>query len=154
MVLAITAVALSVWAVIRSGSPSDPAATGHTATQFDEAERSAATQRVCEAFETVRRGVSLNTNATAPGGAQDVAGGLAVAANARLALFGGGEYLLARIGPATPDDLAQASRNFAETLLDIGATSISGVPTTHPEQAERLRIAEEQSAAVAEQCEG
>ena len=152
LVLAIGAMALAAWAVLRPGTFEVPNASDGASATFDDSERVAAEQKLCGAFETVRRGVSLNTNASAPGGPEDVAGGLAVAANARLALYGGGEYLLARIDDATPEELATTSRDLANTLLDIGAASISGVPTSDPSQTDRLRNAEDLSAAIAEQC--
>ncbi len=151
LVLAVGAMVISGWAALRpitsqtGGDANNPSA-------FDDAARSAAKEKTCAAFETVRRGVSLNTNASAPGGSGDVAGGLAVAANARLALLGGGEYLLARLDPAVPTELEEPVRQFADTLLDIGATAISGVPTTDPVQAERLRSAEHLSPVIANLC--
>ena len=53
--------------------------------------------QICTAFDTVVTGVSLNTNLTAPGGPGDTTGAHAVAANARIALIGGGQYLLNRL---------------------------------------------------------
>lgn len=149
LILAAGALALSAWAVIRSIAPESagpPIA--------DEATSTAAKQKACSAFVTVRRGVSLNTNASAPGGPNDVAGGLAVAANARLALFGGGEYLMSQIDAAVPSELREPATEFAETLMDIGAVAISGVPTTEPAQADRLRAAERLSSAIADKCGG
>lgn len=151
LVLAIGAVALSTWAAFR---PVTPEAATEIDAAADDAARIAAEQKLCIAFETVHRGVSLNTNASAPGGPADVAGGMAVAANARLALFGGGEYLLSRIDPAVSTELEEASRSFADMLVDIGAISISGVPTSDPAQADRLQAAEELSGAVDSLCAG
>src|SRR5690349_18531555 len=112
---------------------------------YSDEQRSAATARVCTAFDTVRAGVATNTNVTAP---DDISGSLAAAANARLALSDGGLYLLARLDPATPADLADAVRTFADALLDIGAAATAGAPNTDPAQAKRLEAAEAASAAV------
>lgn len=116
---------------------------------YTDAQRSAATARVCTAFDTVRTGVATNTNVTAPG---DISGSLAAAANARLALTDGGLYLLARLDPATPADLADAVRTFADTLMDIGAAATAGTSNTDPAQAKRLEAAETASAAVSNRC--
>ncbi|MHA0287147.1 hypothetical protein ACXYX3_11910 [Mycobacterium sp. C3-094] len=116
---------------------------------YTDAQRSAATARICTAFDTVRTGVATNTNVTAPG---DISGSLAAAANARLALSDGGLYLLARLDPATPEDLAEAVHTFADALLDIGAAATAGVPNTDPAQAKRLESAESTSAAVSNRC--
>lgn len=149
LILAAGALALSAWAAFR---PTASEAAGPPAA--DDATSTAAKQKACSAFSTVRRGVSLNTNASAPGGPNDVAGGLAVAANARLALFGGGEYLMSQIDTAVPSELREPATEFAETLMDIGAIAISGVPTTEPAQADRLRSAERLSSVIAEKCGG
>lgn len=151
LVLAVGAIVISGWAALRP-STSQAGVDDNNPSAFDDAARSAAKEKACAAFETVRRGVSLNTNASAPGGSGDVAGGLAVAANARLALLGGGEYLLSRLDAAVPTELEEPLRQFADTLLDIGATAISGVPTTDPVQADRLRSAEHLSPVIANLC--
>lgn len=122
-------------------------------TSFTAEQQDAAKAKVCEAFNVVRKGVAVNTNASAPGGPQDLSGGIAVAANARLSLLGGGQYLLSRLDPATPEALANDSRSFANVLTDIGATAISGVPTTDPAQSDRLNNAQNLSVAIAAQCE-
>jgi len=80
---------------------------------------------ICESFNVIRNGVQINTNLQPPGGPEDVTGSMAVAANARLALYDGGQYLLARLQPGTPPDLAEAVRKFANNLMDIGARSTS-----------------------------
>jgi hypothetical protein len=61
----------------------------------------------------VRKGVSLNSNLQPPGGPEDVTGSLAVVANARISLYDGGQYLLVRLDPATPPDLADAVKTLA-----------------------------------------
>ena len=59
--------------------------------------------RVCDAFNTVSKSVQLQThNDLGP----DPVAQAAVAGNARLALVGGGEYLLNNLDSATPSDLA------------------------------------------------
>jgi hypothetical protein len=104
------------------------------------------------AFNTVRQGVSRNTNLQVPGGEADVAGTLAVAANARISLYDGGQYLLARLAPATPPELADAVRGFANGLMDIGAAATAGTPNTEPEQAKWLADADAANTTIGQLC--
>ena len=99
-----------------------------------------------------RNGVQINTNLQPPGGQEDITGSMAVAANARLALYDGGQYLLARLQPGTPPELADAVRKFANNLMDIGARSTSGIPNSDPGQAARLKEADEANAKITELC--
>ena len=59
-----------------------------------------------------------------------------------MSLYDGGQYLLARLEPATPPDLADAVRKFGNQLMDIGARATSGVPNSDPDQAARLKEAD------------
>ena len=61
-----------------------------------------------------------------------------MAGNARLALLGGGQYLLSQLDSATPPQLADAVRSFANDLQDIGINALAGVPNSNPEQANRM----------------
>lgn len=119
---------------------------------YTDAQRGDAETAICSAFETVRTGVATNTNIAPPGGSGDISGALAVAANARVALFDGGQYLLARLDPATPTDLAGEVSRFANQLMDIGAAATAGVPNSDPVQAGRLQDAEAASTAISGRC--
>lgn len=147
-VLALVALGLASWALLR------PTAGGGSSTEptYTDAQRADAKGKVCAAFNTVRTGVSQNTNLQAPGGAEDIVGNLAVAANARLSLYDGGQYLLARLDPATPPDLANAVRSFGNTLMDIGASATAGERNTDPEQAARLRDADAANRTIGGLC--
>lgn len=144
-VLALAGVALGAVALARS-------AGGPAVASYSDQQRADAKARACKAFDLVRKGVSRNTHLSAPGGPGDVAGTLAVAANARISLYDGGQYLLARIDPATPTELADASRAFADTLMDIGAAATAGALDTDPDQAARLRGADEANTAIGKMC--
>src|SRR5215211_6646863 len=109
LLIAVFAVALGGWALFRSID------SGRSEPSYSDAQRADAKMKICGAMDVVRRGVSLNTNLQPAGGPGDVTGSLAVAANARLALFNGGQYLLARVDPATPPDLSDAVRTFSNT---------------------------------------
>jgi hypothetical protein len=124
LLVAVVAVGLSVWALTTASSkasvpnqPGDPK------------------MRVCSAFDTVAKAVSTQTHIDlGPEPVQQSA----VAGNARLALVGGGQYLLNRIGQDTPPELADAVRSFANDLQEIGMYALAGVPNTDPDQSTRL----------------
>ena len=147
LVIALAAAGLSGWLLFRltkEGTPDSP--------NYSGAQRADAKQKICAATDTVRKGVSLNTNLQPPGGPEDVTGTLAVAANARISLYEGGQYLLARLDPATPTDLADSVKSFANLLMDIGAGATAGAQNSQPEQAARLKEADAANTKITELC--
>lgn len=144
LVVALVAVGLAVWALMKEPSKEAQVFTGTTT---DDPKGS-----ICEAFTVIRNGVQINTNLQAPGGPEDVTGSMAVAANARVALYDGGQYLLARLQPGTPQELADEVRKFANNLMDIGARSTAGIPNSDPGQAARLKEADEANAKITDLC--
>ncbi|MET0702069.1 MAG: hypothetical protein ABWY93_20640 [Mycobacterium sp.] len=149
-VIAVAALGLAAWALLRP-VPTSSAAGGSTAT-YTDAQRSDSKAKVCAAFLVVRTGVTQNTNLAPPGGPTDVTGALAVAANARLSLSEGGQYLLARLDPATAPELADQVRAFGNGLLDIGAAAIAGAQNSDPAQTTRLRDADAANTKIAALC--
>jgi hypothetical protein len=143
LILAIAALAVAGWTLYRSE---------YSKPSYSDTQRAEAKVKACTAMDLVRRGVSLNTNLAPAGGPADVTGSMAVAANARVSLYDGGQYLLAKLDPATPSDLAEAVRTFANNLMDIGAAATAGAQNTDPDQAARLRDAEAANATVTELC--
>lgn len=146
LVVALAALGVAGWAAFK------PPADTDTAVAYTDAQRAEAKTTLCAAADQVRKGVSMNTNLQPPGGEADVTGALAVAANARISLSGGGQYLLAKIDPAAPQQLSDDARAFANTLLDIGAASIAGALNTDPDQAARLKEADGLNAKIVEGC--
>ena len=147
LVVALAAAALSgylLFRVMREGTPSSP--------NYSGAQRSDAKQKICTATDVVRKGVSLNTNLQPPGGPEDLTGSLAVAANARISLYDGGQYLLARLDPAAPTELADTAKKFANLLMDIGANATAGSQNSQPEQAARLKEADAANTKLTELC--
>ena len=144
LVIAIAALALAGWTLYRLDIASEPS--------YSDQQRADAKRTICEAMDIVRKGVSLNTNLVPAGGPADITGAQAVAANARVSLYDGGQYLLARLDPATPSGLADAVRNFANDLLDIGANATAGAANDDPEQAARLKDADATNAAIKDMC--
>lgn len=143
LVVAVAALALTGWTLYRSE---------YSKTEYDPDQIADAKLQVCTAVNIVRRGVSLNTNLSPAGGPRDVTGAQAVAANARVSLYDGGQYLMARLDPATPEHLAETVRNFANTLMDIGANTTAGAPNDDPAQAERLKKADAANDTLTELC--
>ena len=143
LVVAIAALAVAGWTLYRSE---------YSKTEYDSGQIADAKVRVCTAVDVVRRGVSLNTNLSPAGGSNDVTGAQSVAANARVSLYDGGQYLMARLDPATPEHLAETVRDFADTLMDIGANATAGVSNDDPAQAERLKKADAANTTLTELC--
>ena len=73
-------------------------------------------------------------------------------ANARLAAYAGGLYLLDRLDPATPTELADEVRGFATVLTDIGAAATAGAGDSDPDQAARLKDADAANTKLGELC--
>jgi hypothetical protein len=154
LIVALAAIGVAVWALVKqpSSSPSSPTESAQSGSVFTGTTSDDPKNSVCQAFTLVRNGVSLNTNLQPAGGPSDVTGVLAVAANARISLFDGGQYLLARLQPDTPSELADAVRKFGNQLMDIGARSVAGIANADPDQAARLKDADVSNATIANLC--
>lgn len=143
LVIAVAALAVAGWTLYEAN---------FSKVEYDTAQIADAKARVCGAADVVRKGVSLNTNLRPEGGPQDVTGAQAVAANARISLYDGGQYLLHRLDPAAPPELADKVRGFANNLMDIGAHATAGVPNDDPAQAKRLADADAENKAITALC--
>lgn len=146
-VVAIAALSLAGWLLLR---PTHDATVSEP--DYTDSQQADAKAKICAAHGVVSNGVSLNTKMTPPGGDGDVTGALAVAANARMSLFFGGQYLLAKLDPATPPELAEQVRTFANNLMDIGAAATAGVPNAEPTQSARLKDADAINNKIVELC--
>jgi len=146
LVIAVVAIGVATWALVRSVG--EPAITsGVSAVNAQQSD--AAKGHVCGAFDMVRKAVSMQTNADA---GPDPVAKEAVAANARLATLGGGDYLLSRLDPATPPELADAVRALANNFQDVGMNQLGGVPNTDPAVAALLGEAQGASDRIAVMC--
>lgn len=145
LALAFIAVALAAWSLLRPAPEPDSSAPPAPSAQ----QQASAKTGTCKAFAMVSQAVVLQTHADL---GPDPVAKEAVAANARLAMFGGGTYLLAHIDLATPDDLAAAAKSFASGLQDIAVYALAGVPNIDATQTARLRDAESASDRVAQLC--
>ena len=103
--------------------------------------------RVCSAFATVSKAVSLQTN----GGAEPLPEPLA-ATNSRQALLAGGQYLLQQIDAKTPADLTAAVSSFANDIQVLGLNYLGGAVSTEPAQAELIKRADTGMSTVADMC--
>jgi hypothetical protein len=100
-----------------------------TSKDYSSDDTSKAKTQICTATKFVDQAVVSNTHRMNPG-QKDPTGSLAVAANARLALTGGGAYLQDRLErlPATPGDLASAVASLADTLEQLGMGYLAEAP--------------------------
>ena len=96
--------------------------------------------------------MKVNTSIPVPGGPEDLVGSLVVGANARNSAYVGGLYLLNRLDPATPPELADPIREFAGLLTEIGATATAGASDSDPDQAARLKSADAANTKLGELC--
>lgn len=103
--------------------------------------------RVCAAFATVSKAVSLQTH----GGAEPLPEPLA-AANSRQALLAGGQYLLQQLDAKTPQNLTAAVYSFANDIQMLGLNYLGGAVSTEPAQAELIQRADTGMAGVADLC--
>ncbi len=137
--LALAAIGIAAWAMVMVWPQKDK-------TVEPTAESK---QKVCAAFDTVSKAVQLQTHADL---GPDPIAQTAVAGNARLALIGGGEFLLSRLDDQTPPDLAEAVRLFANNLDEIGMNALAGATNEDPQQAARLTAGEDGRTKVADLC--
>lgn len=144
LVVALIAVGIAVWALVSVPEQASAASDGTPLTGD-------AKDRVCTAGHVVAMAVQVQTNANI---GPEPAAVEAVAANARLAMLGGGDYLLSQIGTDTPADLADAARSFGNTLQQLGVNILAGVSNDDELQAGRYRAAEEARNKLAKICGG
>jgi hypothetical protein len=145
LLVAVIAVGLSIWAVTSKPAATSSGGGGSTASGLSGDPKT----RVCEAFGVVSVAVPLQTNNNL---GDDTVAQAAVAGNARLALFGGGQYLLNQLDSSTPADLAGPVRSFADSLQAIGMNALAGKANTDSAQAARLVDADSARKQVAEMC--
>jgi hypothetical protein len=132
LVIAVVAVGFAIAAWLR------PTHEGPSYPQSGDAKTN-----LCAAYKVVHQGFVTNTHLANPGA--NVPGGrLAVAANARLALLGGGAYLRDSLNAQTapPADLAKAVDSLAATIEQLGVNYLANasndvqVPLRHDLESE------------------
>lgn len=142
LAVAIAALGVAAWALATSRS-------GINAAEAPKGQTGDAKEEVCGAFELVRTAVTLQTNldlGTDPVAMQ------AVAANARLASLGGGQFLLGKLNADVPSELAVAVRSFAGNLEYIGVSQLAGERVEDPAQSNRMNDAQGAANRIVELC--
>ena len=140
--ISLIAAGLAAWALVKA-----PASHNASAVPGGDADPKAT---VCTAFQKVVTAVSLQTHTDV---GQEPVQKLAVAGNARLALLGGGQYLLARIPDGAPKDLTKVVREFANNLEEIGMNYLAGAVDTDPAQATLQTESQAQNAKIVDMCQ-
>jgi hypothetical protein len=117
--LALAVIAVILAALAYFGQPHNSASA--TAQQGGDAKAN-----VCAAYAATRKAVVLNTHLQSPNPDSQ----LAVAANARLALIGGGAYLSQRLAAntAAPADIANAANSLVNTIQQLGINYLDQAP--------------------------
>jgi hypothetical protein len=94
---------------------------------YSEQETTDAKTSLCKSSLAATRSVVRNTHLKNPA-PDDPIGALAVAANARLALAGGGSYLHDQLDahPAAPQDLGDSVEKLATTFESLGMSYMAG----------------------------
>src|ERR1700744_936758 len=147
LALALVASGLAIVGWFRpSPSAPPPRSTGPT---FTEQQISDAKARSCAAFDTVLKGVTLQTHGEA---SDNPAIRKAQAVNGQLSLVAGGGYLRDHLDPATPAQLAAEIRKTADILSDLGANALAGAQNADQPQASLLTEAKSSFAQVQELC--
>jgi hypothetical protein len=144
LVIAIAALAVAIWSFVSAPSSGDTSTASTSTGQSGDPKA-----EVCNAFTLVRNAVSLQTNANL---GPDPVATQAVAANARLATLGGGQFLLSRLEGDLPADLADAVRSFANNLEYIGMGQLAGAPGDDANQISRMNDAQATSNKITELC--
>jgi hypothetical protein len=123
--------------------------TSPSPASFTEQQVADAKTRACTAFDTVQKGITLQTNGD---GGSDPALTEAVAANARLSLASGSWYLRDHIDAATSEPLYGAVHSLSSVLLDLAANYLAGAKDADPSQADLLKRGESGFARVTDLC--
>lgn len=140
LVLSLLAVGTSVWALLKPAP--EPPSVGNPAVADPKAQ-------ACAAFFLVSNGVALQSRLNA---GPDPVAAQAIAANARLAMSGGADYIRAKLASNTPAELAAPLTDFADQLQTIAQYYLAGQTNENPEQAARLTTADESSKKLAALC--
>jgi hypothetical protein len=130
LAIAIIGLAIGVVGWFRPVAPSERPVAPVAPTYTDQQIANAKTN-ICAAYEVVKNEVFVNTHRPNPAEGDEI-GSLAVAANGRLALYAGGDYLLKRLAgePATPSKLADAVRALANAYEEAGIRTLNYEPNS------------------------
>lgn len=120
VVISLLAAGLAGWAAFAL----QPAAIGNPASPTPRA----GLQRLLPGEQRRRTAVHIDAD-------QDPVAQQAIAANARLAMTGGADYIRSKLASNTPADLAEPLASFADQLQTIAQYYLAGQTNENPEQA-------------------
>jgi hypothetical protein len=129
LVVALVAVGVAMAAWLRPMPQENPPPSEAV---YSDEQVAAAKADVCEAYKAVDQAVVTNTHRPNPVEGDEI-GSLAAAANARLSLYAGGDYLLSRLAerPATPHDLAVPARSLANLYKQFSIRALDNVSNSN-----------------------
>ena len=139
LVISLLAAVAAGWALLKPA----PAADGGNPAVADP------TGQICSAFFLVSNGVALQTRLNV---GTDPSAQQAIAANARLAMSSGADYLRTKLASNTPAELAEPIATFADQLQTIAQYYLAGENNDSPAQAARLKDADVSSKTIAGLC--
>lgn len=116
---------------------------------FTEQQVEAAKERACAAFDLVKRSLIMQTEEEH---SDDTAKIDARAANARLAIASGANYLHLHLDSAAPQDIDSAIRKLSSVMMDLVENYMTGARDSDPEQSVRLEQAESLVRDITELC--
>lgn len=148
LAIALVALGVAIGSWLRPVSDTKPA-PGATPPTFTDKQVADAKAKVCATYEKVHQGVLVNTGRS---GGSDPLALLGVAANARIALYDGGQYLTKTLTeqPATPPDLATAVRQLVDSYQLLAVNYMAEVSQSEIDSA--LHSGDEPNATVQSIC--
>ncbi|MGI9162515.1 MAG: hypothetical protein ACR2JI_06275 [Mycobacterium sp.] len=140
LVVSLLAAGAAGWALLKPAP--EPPSVGNPAVANPKAQ-------ACSAFFLVSNGVALQSRIDI---GPDPVAQQAVAANARLAMAGGADYIRSKLASNTPADLAEPLTAFADQLQTIAQYYLAGQNNDNPEQTARLAEADKTTKQLVELC--
>lgn len=141
LVISLLAAGIAAWAALK---PAPVAEAGNPAVADPKGQ-------ICSAFFLVSNGVALQSRLNV---GPDPSAQQAIAANARLAMSSGADYLRTKLASNTPASLAEPITTFADQLQTIAQYYLAGDNNDNPDQAARLKEADVSSKNIAGLCKG
>lgn len=129
-----------------SGATTSAAAAAPSAQQVADAKKS-----TCDAYNVVGSAVTLRSNADL-GPDPEALQAEVVSSNARVAFAVGHDYLMSHLDAATPPQLADAVRSFANDLQDVAINALAGIGNEDQAQADRLQNLVTLNDQIVDQC--
>lgn len=140
LVVSLLAAGAAGWALLKPAP--EPPSVGNPAVADPKAQ-------ACSAFFLVSNGVALQSRIDI---GPDPVAQQAVAANARLAMAGGADYIRSKLASNTPAELAEPLTTFADQLQTIAQYYLAGQNNENPEQAARLAETDKTTKQLVELC--